>query len=89
MKLLKNYFPKEFVDRVTKYKEILKEVETSTVENTLLNFTRDVYLERELIVWEMIAELYEDGIKMHPEWDLTAKKEYFKSVLAKSFGING
>jgi hypothetical protein len=86
---LENYFPKAFTDRVVAYKEILKEVETMTLDETIENFARDTHPERELVIWEAIAELYEEGTKPHPEWDFTAKKEHFKSVLAQSLGING
>lgn len=82
-------FNTSFLNRVITYKEKLKEVETSSIEEVLENFSKDLYPEQELIVWEMISLHYENGTLMHPEWDLTAKKEHYKSVFAQSFGING
>ena len=77
-----------FIDRVVAYKNKLKEVETSSVREVLENFSKDLFPEQELIVWEMIALHYENGTLLHPEWDINAKKEYFKSIFARSLGIN-
>lgn len=82
-------FNEPFVERVLEYKRKLKEVETSSLKDVFQNFSKDLYPEQELIVWEIIAMKYEYGTLLHPEWDITAKKEHYKSVLAQSLGING
>ncbi|MBM3886945.1 hypothetical protein FJ364_03345 [Candidatus Dependentiae bacterium] len=70
-----------FIDRVLKYKEILKEVETTPLDETFENFHRDVVPERELLIWEDIASAYEEEISNHPEYSLEEKKAVFSSLL--------
>lgn len=79
--------PVGFIARVLQFKEILKEVETSSLEETVSNFQRDVHPERELLIWEKIAEHYALSVKEHPEWELLEKKELFKMLLGASLGM--
>jgi hypothetical protein len=72
--------------RVQRFKEILKEVETSSLEETVSNFQRDAHPERELLVWEKIAEQYELSVQEHPEWGFPEKKELFRMLLGASMG---
>lgn len=73
--------PEGFIERVRKYKEILKEVETSSLEETVSNFQRDLLPERELKIWEKIASQYELMVKNNPNLDISKKKELFATVL--------
>lgn len=73
--------PKGFIQRVINYKEILKEVETSSLEKTISNFQRDLYPETELMVWESIASLYDTKSKANPNWSIREKKECFSRLL--------
>lgn len=73
--------PEGFIERVRKYKEILKEVETSSLEETVSNFQRDLLPERELKIWEKIASHYELKVKNNPSWGISKKKELFAEVL--------
>lgn len=79
--------PTGFIDRVIKYKRILKEVETASLEDTVSNFQRDIVPEKELEVWEKITSIYSDFISQHPEFNLAQKKEVFNTILASSTGI--
>lgn len=81
--------PKGFISRVIKYKGLLSEVETTSLEETILNFQRDYHPKRELKVWEKIAEMYVEGCKNNPDWNFTDKKQYFETLLGLSLGING
>ncbi|OGG41928.1 hypothetical protein A2837_01840 [Candidatus Kaiserbacteria bacterium RIFCSPHIGHO2_01_FULL_46_22] len=71
--------PEGFILRVQKYKNKLKEVETSSLEETISNFQRDLHPEDELKVWEVIAELYET--KARANWTNKERKECFKKLL--------
>ena len=87
--VLDRSLPEGFIKRVIEYKGKLSEVETSSLEETVLNFQRDHYPERELEVWEQIAEMYINECNLNKNWKLTDKKRYFKTVIAQSLGING
>lgn len=73
--------PDGFVERVQKYKEILKEVETSSLEQTLSNFQRDLHPERELLIWEHIAHFYKISLRDNPDWTNKDKKKSFAEIL--------
>ena len=73
--------PDGFVERVQKYKEILKEVETSSLEQTLSNFQRDLHPERELLIWENIAHFYKISLRDNPNWTSKDKKQTFGEIL--------
>lgn len=78
--------PDGFVERVQKYKEMLKEVETSSIEETLSNFQRDLHPERELIIWENIAHFYKISVKDNPNWTNKDKKKAFGEILISTMG---
>lgn len=78
--------PQEFVDRVKKYKTILKDVEKSTVEEALDNFKRDMYPHTELIVWECIARHYQKITKANPDLTPKEKKDLFTEALIHTLG---
>lgn len=73
--------PLGFIKRVLEFKEILKEVETSSVERTVSNFQRDLYPENELIIWEYIANAYQTVTKEESNLTLTMKKKVFAKIL--------
>jgi hypothetical protein len=73
--------PDGFIVRVQKYKEILKEVETSTIEEAISNFQRDLYPETELLIWESIAHCYKIGLETNPKWSIATKKKVFSNIL--------
>ena len=73
--------PDGFIKRVQKYKEVLWEVETTSLEEAISNFQRDLYPMTELIIWEKIASDYAEVSKNKPEWTLAEKKELFGKLL--------
>jgi hypothetical protein len=77
--------PDEFVKRIINYKERLKEVEVTALEDTIKDFNDDMYPEIELCIWENIAEKYEKSIKSLPNLDIEGKKGLFKKLLQESF----
>jgi hypothetical protein len=73
--------PDGFIERVQKYKEILREVEKTSLEEDISNFQRDLWPTAELIIWEKIASDYAKDCKNKPEWTLAKKKELFGKLL--------
>lgn len=74
--------PNGFIGKVMQYKEILKEVETSSLEEAINNFQKDLHPERELLLWQSIARCYEAELIRNPTTSLGQKKGLFKSLLA-------
>jgi len=73
--------PDGFIFRVQKYKEKIREVEKTSIEETVSNFQRDLYPEEELKIWEKIAKEYQVANKDNPKWTTTEKKEHFGKLL--------
>ena len=73
--------PDGFIERVQKYKEVLQEIETSSLEESISNFQRDLYPNTELTIWEKIASNYYEGCKNNPKWTLSEKKKLFIRLL--------
>lgn len=78
--------PNGFIVRVQNYKEILQEVEKSTLEETISNFQRDLFPEKELEIWENIAKVYQLNTADNPEWTIEEKNEAFGIILKSSVG---
>ncbi len=79
--------PDGFIIRMQKYKKILEEVETTSLEKTINTFQRDWDPESELVVWEKIAKVYDDFISQRPEYTLEQKKEVFNKILSEVLGM--
>ncbi|MEI7425095.1 MAG: hypothetical protein WCK10_03190 [Candidatus Staskawiczbacteria bacterium] len=76
--------PKGFIGRVIEYKNILGEIDNSTVEEAVSNFQRDADPEKELKIWEKMADLYDSLISKNNITNLAEKREIFAIILAKS-----
>lgn len=76
--------PEELVERIKRFKEILKEVETIPLEQTLYNFRCDKNPQNEVAIWEDIAKHYEQQTLNHPELTLEAKKDIYRKVFVAS-----
>ena len=76
--------PDGFIVRVLKYKEILKEVETLSIEETISNFQRDMFPETELNVWESIATCFELHCHNNTHWTIEQKKQAFIELLTST-----
>lgn len=81
MKTNDTSLPASFITRVQKYKEILKEVETISLEETVANFQRDINPESELIIWENIAKQYKLNVTNNPKWTIADKKKELGRLL--------
>ncbi len=76
--------PEALVDRIKRFKEILKEVETMSLEQTLYNFRCDKNPENEVAIWEDIAKSYEQQTSNHSELTLEAKKDIYRKIFVSS-----
>lgn len=81
--------PQELVRRIKKFKQILTNVETASLEKTINDFKRDINPEKEIQIWEHIASIYQSYIFENAIIDLSTKKEVFSVILATSMGIEG
>lgn len=73
--------PEGFIERVIKYKEILKGVENMSLEETVSNFQRDWNPERELLIWENIAYIYKSKVGKNTELTITEKRKVLSEIL--------
>ncbi len=81
--------PADLVTRIIRFKNILHEVEPGSLEDTLSDFSRDVHPEREVAVWENIANAYERYISNRPALPHASKQEAFHVLLGFSMGAEG
>jgi len=79
--------PSDFIERVKNLKQVIAEVETSSLESTLDNFQRDSNPETELVLWEHIAKMYQWTIVANAGLSLPQKKEVFSIFLQLSMGM--
>jgi hypothetical protein len=73
--------PSDLVDRVKNFKEVLGDVEPSSLEGTIENFQRDMHPEREVEVWERIARAYKDYITKHAIVEFQSRSDVFGVLL--------
>jgi len=78
--------PKGFIMRVKKMKKILREVETSSLEEAVSNFQRDLCPQKELLIWENIAISYKAISQSNPNLTLKEKRKVFSDILIDSLG---
>jgi hypothetical protein len=76
----------EMLQRIKNFKEIFKDVDGSSLEQTLKNFYSESDPESEIQVWEKMAKAYDAYLQENPGLDLDKKGEVFKTVLLASMG---
>ena len=74
------------VVRVKRFKEILGEVEPMPLEKTIDDFRRDMHPEREVAIWEKIAEGYNKHVSSNPSLSLKEKRKVYADLLIASMG---
>ena len=79
--------PDELIERVKAYKQILADVDKSSLEQTLDNFQRDMHPESEVKIWEHIASVYQSYVSEKSITDLAIKIEVFSVALQASMGV--
>jgi hypothetical protein len=71
------------MERIYKLRDALAEVERSPIEKWVDNFKRDVNPDKELAVWERIADGYTRYCSKRP-LSIEAKKDVFQLLLLRS-----
>lgn len=74
----------EQIKRITNFKEILKEVDVTPIEETMTNFQRDTNPDREIAVWENIAKAYRNVNSENQNLSTENKKEVYALLLYRS-----
>lgn len=80
--------PDDLLRRIRAFKEILAEVDTTPLADVIDDFRRDVHPEREIAVWEHIANAYQLFLAAHPTAGLLAKHAAFSVLLTASLGMD-
>lgn len=81
------FLPEYLIKKAKEIFEVMKELEFSFFEDTeewVEGFKRELYPEREISVWELMAEEYLRKTK-GKKLSLEEKREIFKEILNKSF----
>jgi len=79
--------PESLVEKASKIYDALKELNLPSLKNPeewINDFKRDVYPEREIAVWEWIAEEFLKKTK-GKEMSFEKKREIFEKIFEKSF----
>lgn len=85
---MRNKLQSVLVEKIKNYKQILKEVETTSMEEALANFCMDYCPEREIFVWECIAIAYKNYVSDKQDLGLAKKKEILAILLGLSTGMD-
>ncbi|MGV8130930.1 MAG: hypothetical protein ACP5N7_02395 [Candidatus Pacearchaeota archaeon] len=75
--------PEDLVVRIHNFKQKLGDVEPSSVEETIENFKEDTNPEKEILMWEAMAEVYEI-ITKNKDYPYNKRREIFKMLLIAS-----
>jgi len=74
------------IERIKAFLLILREVDplASSLEESIDDFLRDHNPEREIAVWEKIAERYQKSVEQKPDMTSEQKKELYAMLLRQS-----
>ena len=79
--------PEDLLHRIHAFKEILAEVDNITLDEVIDDFKRDLHPEKEVAVWEHIADIYQLYLLHNPTDDLAVKHDVFSVLLMTSLGV--
>ncbi|RYE38293.1 MAG: hypothetical protein EOP48_27330, partial [Sphingobacteriales bacterium] len=71
------------INKITKIHSTFAEVDTSSLENVITDFKRDLNPDSEIDIWLQMADAYESNIKGKNR-TLEQKKEIYKLILSRS-----
>jgi len=74
----------EQINRITNFQEILKEVNTTSIEKTIENFQRDLNPDKEIAIWERIAKAYQSVNEENEDLSIEYKNEIYNLLLYRS-----
>ena len=73
------------IDKIKKIHSTFAEVDPISLEETLINFRRDIDPDSEIEIWLQMAEAYQKYLKSKQnKLDLNTKKEVFALILSRS-----
>jgi hypothetical protein len=78
--------PEDLLRRIKAFKGILAEVDNAPLDEVIDDFKRDEHPEKEIAVWERIANTYRLFLLHNPMSDLAAKHDIFSVLLMASLG---
>ena len=73
--------PKELIERIEKFQKTFGEIYPVSVEKTIDNFKRDTHPEREVKIWEAMAETWKSYTEEHANLSQDEKKELLGILL--------
>jgi len=79
--------PDDFIGRIKRFKEILGDVDASSIEATVDNFKRDAHPENELVIWERIAYTFQTFLSHNQTTDPAVRKDMFAVLVGVSMGM--
>ena len=71
----------DLIDRIKAFKLVLGDVETSSLEATIENFQRDMHPEREVEIWERIANVFQTFTTRHAITEFQTRSDVFGVLL--------
>ncbi len=77
----------DLIIRIVNFKNILGEADETSIDQTILNFKHDTHPEREVVIWEWIANFYEYINKLYTNLSLEQQKEVLGVALHLSSGV--
>lgn len=80
--------PDSVIERIKAFKEILGDVDETSLEKTIDNFKRDTHPENEVVIWERIASTFQMFLSHNPTTDLAIKKDIFTVLVGASMGTD-
>ena len=78
--------PEALVERIKEFHKVLAEVDVAPLEKVIDNFRGDLHPDREVAIWEGIAEKYQTRVKS--SWGIHKKKELYGKLLRQSMDEN-
>jgi hypothetical protein len=78
----------DLIDRMKSIHEISIEVDGTSLEEKLENFSRDANPEMEIAIWERIARAYLSFRNRDPSLTLDGKREAFRFLLCQAMGFD-
>lgn len=77
----------DLIERINAFKQILAEVDTTSLDQAIDNFKRDQHPAREVAICDRIASTYQLYLSHNPTEDLSTKKDIYRVVLGASMGM--
>ncbi len=76
--------PENLVERIKRFKEVFNEVCPRSLEEWIDGFREEMHPEREIAIWEKMAERFEQLCKKRRAGTETERKQIFREVLEHS-----